>query len=1255
MLRFRLVLIAAWMCTVVSGRSLAVELPPRTAITHLVSLSGDSQTSPMIGYPDTKSGMRLGGDIAQALQQRFGVEADVVPSRQIPTQAYRDRTVILLGNVANNPEIRWLYSFNYAFADGVYPGHEGYVIRQIFDPVGAGKNALLIGASSDVGLSQGVARFVTEVNRLRQPLWNRNLIVKSTLSIVQTPPPRLTDASIHTLEANSLKRMQNGRLWHEAHAIIHMAHCWYLTGNQAYLQRYHAMVGAHQKFTKRQPNQFYDGLEFWLPSYIQAWDVVEESKFWTQEQRNQYTQFLITLGQLLAERYHNFVDDPGPRPRWNHETQPALAYYFLSAYLEKYRNNIEPARRLSQYAQLVLGDQTHFVRGTDESGLYLPYAPSSALRYAIASRQHDMITSGRAAEFGKLLRMLTDNTGRFVGAANRESENIAYYYQLPLMTIIGNDALHGLDRKTRRAIEQPREPRDDWGVKKRFGEYRPPWRHVPKTSDDAPQSQTSAGVGPQIDVFPMDKGLFARTNTDPFYARVPLVKSTVPIQKAFDKLVFREGPQESNQYLLLDGYGRGQHYRYDTNAILRFTADDRVFLVGTDDDQRVAETFHNTLTFIRNGRGHEHVPPFAQLDAVADLPHTGVAISTVDDYAGLTWSRNIVWLKGALFAIVDQVEAAAGGEYNLRCHWNGLGQATIEPDQFHLEQNGRTCTVNGDARAQTSLTQDRSDAAERWSDYPYAAPVIQRIKQTRTLQLKRGERSALCHLICTHDSAEPSPARVHDATPNRVVFSEGDHLNVLYLANSAIPAPFVTDAKLALFDQRRITLVQATSLRIDDTEVLQAQEPVDCEWDVVAQTIVFSRQSRAKKSRYQPPRNVQATLLTLLKNVRREISQHQPEPKPIGRVLAVSETELTARIHTALVPAAGSDADHPVIVATSGECQALHVDQRAQVRPLWRVDAADPITVLAHSNSHIADADVIYGTQDGVVARISAAGQPRWQRRLDAPQGLAREITCLLADDIDSDGHQDLIVGTGLWNVYAFDDKGGALWKTPAYARRILSLAAGDLNGKGSKDLLIGSSYYTLSGYNARGKALFSYTGEPRFQHVLAADLDGDHRSEAIAANGTQIVVLDVQSDRLKPQTYVKGMNLPRGSKVRFQFDAGDEINSLICVDLNSNSNPEIIAGAESGYVYRFDARGELQLRNAGGAIHALAAGRTGAGRFIIAAALADQPHVVLMDSNLKPLGRAKFKHPVRWLSVRTDGVLCVTPQSMGMIRDTNP
>ena len=541
--------------------SRALQLPPRKPIVRAVALNGDM--SLLIGCPATKTGMEHGHDIARMLKQKFGVDAEVVPADQVEPQDYHRRTVILPGNISTNSEILWLYSFNYSFADAAYPGGDGYVIRQVFDPVGAGRNALVIGASSEDGLASGVRRFCDELERLDTPHWTQSLIVKSALDVVSSPPPPLNESERDMLYQESLQRMKSGQLWKVAHAIIDAAHAWSLTGNEVYLQRYDAMTSAHRALTDSGADQFYGGLEFWMASYTQAWDIVEEAEFWTDVQRDDKTQLVLDLASTLAQRYRNFSASPSPRPRWNHETHPALAYFYLVKYLEKYYSGVKPAPAFRRDAELVLGDQTQFVRGTDESGLYLPYAPTNALKYAIASRQRDMIDSGRAVRFGQLLRIMTDNTGRFVGAANRESQNIAYQFLLPLAVVTGNISTAGLDRKTRLAIKQPHQPSDDWGAGKRFGEYRPPPEHVAAVAD---ARDSSAAGRQQITAFPMDPGLFTMTNTERFYSRVPLVKTQVSVSQAFDKLVFRDGYGSTGQYLLLDGYGRGKHYRYDTNA-----------------------------------------------------------------------------------------------------------------------------------------------------------------------------------------------------------------------------------------------------------------------------------------------------------------------------------------------------------------------------------------------------------------------------------------------------------------------------------------------------------------------------------------------------------------------------------------------------------------------------------------------------------------------------------------------------------------
>jgi hypothetical protein len=57
---------------------------------------------------------------------------------------------------------------------------------------------------------------------------------------------------------------------------------------------------------------------------------------------------------------------------------------------------------------------------------------------------------------------------------------------------------------------------------------------------------------------------------------------------------------------------------------------------------------------------------------MADLPHTGFTRTALRGNQGVDWHRNIFWLKGAFFALVDEVTAR-------------------EPDTYYVESNMSTC------------------------------------------------------------------------------------------------------------------------------------------------------------------------------------------------------------------------------------------------------------------------------------------------------------------------------------------------------------------------------------------------------------------------------------------------------------------------------------------------------------------------------------------------------------------------------------
>ncbi len=323
---------------------LAADLPPARAIIRVVALGGEREPSPLIGYPILGSaGKQLGDDIARTLNERFGVKAAVVPADQIDLEDYTQRTVILLGHIVNNREMLWLYSLGLCYVDAAYPGKDGFVVRQTHDPVGTGRNVLIVGASSSVGLERGVRRFIAELRGLKEPVWRKPPLVDSAVSAVADQPLPMNGDELVQLTKESLHQMRGGKLRHEAYKIINAARLWHLGGHESHVRRYDALTRAHRSFTDSGADQFYGSLEFWLPEYIQAWDLIEESDYWSDAQRQEKTRLILDLAALLATRYGRFVGTPKPRPRWNHETHAAMAYHWLSKYLEKRYGGADPA------------------------------------------------------------------------------------------------------------------------------------------------------------------------------------------------------------------------------------------------------------------------------------------------------------------------------------------------------------------------------------------------------------------------------------------------------------------------------------------------------------------------------------------------------------------------------------------------------------------------------------------------------------------------------------------------------------------------------------------------------------------------------------------------------------------------------------------------------------------------------------------------------------------------------------------------
>ena len=107
-------------------------------------------------YPAADPRYRALADrIAAAITARGGAtpecsaDTTLIPTRDIPLPAaYRQRPLVLLGNLNTNRVLQPLYADYLCSTDAAYPGGDGYDLRTIHNPYGTGTNVILAGGSS---------------------------------------------------------------------------------------------------------------------------------------------------------------------------------------------------------------------------------------------------------------------------------------------------------------------------------------------------------------------------------------------------------------------------------------------------------------------------------------------------------------------------------------------------------------------------------------------------------------------------------------------------------------------------------------------------------------------------------------------------------------------------------------------------------------------------------------------------------------------------------------------------------------------------------------------------------------------------------------------------------------------------------------------------------------------------------------------------------------------------------------------------
>ena len=190
-------------------------------------------------------------------------------------------------------------------------------------------------------------------------------------------------------------------------------------------------------------------------------------------------------------------------------------------------------------------------------------------------------------------------------------------------------------------------------------------------------------------------------------------------------------------YLLLDGLSNGGHKHLDGNSLPRLTLFDRIWLADNDYFKAPVK-FHNSITVFRDGESAA-IPPYAELLAAGESPRYGYSRTRLADYAGVDWTRTIVWLKPQqAFVVLDQLTALSDDEYQFRTLWHGVGAAKLSDDGLLLTQKGPSLWIQM-APGPVLELHDDAELGANWSGYAHADPVVRSLQAVATVKLAKGD------------------------------------------------------------------------------------------------------------------------------------------------------------------------------------------------------------------------------------------------------------------------------------------------------------------------------------------------------------------------------------------------------------------------------------------------------------------------------------------------------------------------------------
>lgn len=1112
----------------------------------------NGQARAIIVTPAGAEWEQLGDEVATTIEKATGTRLDVKIAETLDQETLEETNAIILGSVLNNPLLLYPYAHELVFVDGTYPGTGGYEVRSVHNPWGTGRNLIAIGSNDIEGARAGIEAFGTQLAA------GNTLVVKpfNEVKLTGEAERRFAGLFTATLDENWLKAqaaraeqgIQTGSHTGLFSTAAGVGMSYAQTRRPEYAQAFAIYIRRAYEHYLTKP-QTYGGpwgmdSDFAVHRVIPAWDNIEECPVLTDAERMEITRILVQWTAEVCPR--KIAAASSTRVRFNHQTFPALGLLYAGQYMERsYPDAIEGPLWV-KLADGTFQYQTGVTKAHCDCNGYQWLTNYHTMRYALNRPDLGLFDSDRARVVADYVIHTMDNLG----------------YQVPYGDMGGWGSIGGEVRVLRAAEWFYRDGRYQWAINKKMG-VRASMALGDFETATAEAAEPQALVGAQL--LPLDAAWYESFAGNEY----------VEPQQAFDKVIFRDGFEPDDAYLLLDGLSGGGHGHFDGNSILRWTQNGRIWLGETETDRFSSPPKnHNGVLIITDGQSQK-IPLYCGISNFADLPSASISRSVCNDYAGVDWNRYVLWLHGKCFIVIDSMRADQAGDYSFRSVWQTVGDVTLNGADLDIEQKGQHARIAMPGDTRCILTHDKKNAGT-WAGYPHvedSAPYI--LQGIVNATMPAGGVKNLFTVL--HASGEQASAvTITRLTDSIAVIKGFDEPIIVGVpdAAGAIDLPGVGRADADLFCLTP-TKAYAAALRGVDFMGMQPAMPeaeADVEVNLTAGEATFLTPARTSILAGQEYGTMEVPAQVPTQLVRTMVERLAASAQPLS-------LPPTAGADVPTLPERWRYADIPTdLLLTHNKGMMGGVDAGLRVE-------ASPAPRAQNWFDSVGAANVVENLLDG--EKIGVAGSTQWDDDQEVTISLGFDRVCevntmLLHAWFATASSKNKLFQLGRVRVLASsdgfandtrtvvdftDEEMHGNWGAPGHGPQEYRFDGLDAKAKDLRVVLTprpGTAVYVselMVWGDGEGLAVEQAEKQEaieRFHCIHSADLDGDGAEEVLAGSrGGKLYCIGADG------------------AVRWTFDCRGAVEAVSTVDFNGDGKLTIIAGGLSATVFAISATGE--------------------------------------------------------------------------------